>query len=126
MSELQLRTWRERRALSQRDLGELAGLTAFTISRLETGQQRARPSTVRKLAKALGLKPEQLYRHPDDNDYDDDDCNYCDGLQVDHLPVADPIMSPSPVFNLSSPYLILCQLNDDSKSLVTSSLLGGL
>ena len=42
----------------------MAGLTQLSITRIETGQQAARPTTVRKLAKALGLKPEQLFQDP--------------------------------------------------------------
>ena len=56
-----LRAWRERRALAQRELAETAALTEATISRLETGRRGAFPSTVRKLAEALGVTPGQLY-----------------------------------------------------------------
>ncbi len=62
---LHLRAWRERRALTQKELADKAGVTQLSITRIETGQQNARPTTVRKLAKALRIKPEQLFRDPD-------------------------------------------------------------
>lgn len=47
-----LREWRERRALTQRELGARAGLRQATVWQLEAGGE-ARPTTVRKLARAL-------------------------------------------------------------------------
>ncbi len=64
MGDMRLREWRERKALSQRDLARLARVSQFSISKIETGHQKARPSTVRKLAEALGLTPEELFRGP--------------------------------------------------------------
>jgi transcriptional regulator with XRE-family HTH domain len=55
-----LRPLRERKALTQRELADQAGVTQSTIQRLETGLQEARPTTLRKLAKALGVKPSDL------------------------------------------------------------------
>jgi len=57
---LQLRQIRERKALSQRDLAQRAGVGEATISRIEQGRVRPRPSTLRKLAAALGVAPEKL------------------------------------------------------------------
>lgn len=54
-----LRYWRQRQALSQEDLGKLAGIPQATIARVEA-RGTARPSTVRKLAEALGIEPHQL------------------------------------------------------------------
>jgi len=54
-----LRTWRQRRALSQVDLSERAGVEQATIARIES-RKTARPSTVRKLAEALEISVEQL------------------------------------------------------------------
>ena len=65
MADVKVAAWRERRALSQRDLARLANVSQFSISRIETGKQRPRPSTLRKLAKALSLSPEQLFLSPD-------------------------------------------------------------
>ena len=56
-----LRGVRQDRALSQRDLAALSGVTLSTINRLEVGHQSAYPVTVRKLAKALGVTPRELY-----------------------------------------------------------------
>jgi len=56
-----LKTVRERRALSQGELGELAGLAKMTVHRIETGQHAPYPSTARKLARALGVEPHELF-----------------------------------------------------------------
>jgi DNA-binding CsgD family transcriptional regulator len=50
-----LKRIREERALSQRDLAARSGVAQDTISELERGERQARPSTVRKLAEALGV-----------------------------------------------------------------------
>ena len=56
-----LRQLREDRAYSLRELAELSGLTENTIWRIEAGQRtRPYPSTVRKLAQALGVEPREL------------------------------------------------------------------
>jgi transcriptional regulator with XRE-family HTH domain len=55
-----LRLFRLRRAFTQADLAERSGVSAMTIIRLEANSNAARPSTVRKLAKALGVTPLQL------------------------------------------------------------------
>jgi DNA-binding XRE family transcriptional regulator len=51
---------RRRRGLTQRQLGELAGVAHTTVQRLETLGRGAYPSTVAKLAAALGVEPEDL------------------------------------------------------------------
>jgi transcriptional regulator with XRE-family HTH domain len=48
--------------LSQRDLSRMTGIAFDTISRLETGKQRAQPRTIRKLADALSVEPRQLMK----------------------------------------------------------------
>jgi transcriptional regulator with XRE-family HTH domain len=55
-----LRELRTRAALSQRDLARLAGVAHTTIVRLESGDPNVRPSTLRKLARALGCRPVDL------------------------------------------------------------------
>ncbi len=55
-----LRRLRELRALSQRELAARAKLSVTTVNRIETGQRKAMPRTVRKLAEALGVTPEEL------------------------------------------------------------------
>ena len=54
-----LRRIRERAALTQGELAEKAGLTRVSVVRIEGGQP-ARPSTTRRLARALGVKPGDL------------------------------------------------------------------
>lgn len=53
---------RESQALTLRDLAELSGVDANTINQVELGHRRARPSTIRKLARGLGVDPEELTR----------------------------------------------------------------
>jgi transcriptional regulator with XRE-family HTH domain len=55
-----LRAIRERKALSQRELAAKAGVSPVTVARIETGQDEPYPSTVRKLAAALGVEPAEL------------------------------------------------------------------
>jgi transcriptional regulator with XRE-family HTH domain len=57
-----LRRLRRERALSQRELSRMTGIAFDTISRLETGKQRAQPRTIRKLADALGVEPPELMK----------------------------------------------------------------
>jgi transcriptional regulator with XRE-family HTH domain len=51
---------RRRRGLTQRQLGELAGVAHTTIQRLESLSRGAYPQTMQKLATALGIAPEEL------------------------------------------------------------------
>jgi transcriptional regulator with XRE-family HTH domain len=46
--------------LTQRELGELAGVAHTTVQRLESLSRGAYPQTVRKLALALGAEPADL------------------------------------------------------------------
>jgi DNA-binding CsgD family transcriptional regulator len=55
-----LRFVRERQAVSQRALAAMSGVAQNTISQLERGERKAMPSTVRKLAEALGVEPSVL------------------------------------------------------------------
>jgi transcriptional regulator with XRE-family HTH domain len=57
-----LREFRQRRLLTQTELAGKAGLTQKTISLLETGKAQPRVRTIRKLAAALGVRPETLVR----------------------------------------------------------------
>jgi transcriptional regulator with XRE-family HTH domain len=56
----QLRAARERALLTQEELGTRAGVQPLTISRIETEKVEPRYSTIRKLAKALGVEPTAL------------------------------------------------------------------
>jgi transcriptional regulator with XRE-family HTH domain len=51
---------RRRRGLTQRELGELAGVAHTTVQQVESLSRGAYPQTVRKLATALGVAPEEL------------------------------------------------------------------
>jgi transcriptional regulator with XRE-family HTH domain len=52
-----LRTLRLQRALTQVELASLAHIARSTLIRLEQRGSRARPGTVRKLARALRVHP---------------------------------------------------------------------
>ena len=54
-----LREWRRRRLLTQEELAKLAGVGYVTVSRIET-TGNGRVTTLRKLAAALNITPEQL------------------------------------------------------------------
>ena len=51
---------RRRRGLTQRQLGELSGVAHTTVQRLEALNRGAYPQTLRKLATALEVAPEEL------------------------------------------------------------------
>jgi transcriptional regulator with XRE-family HTH domain len=51
---------RRRRGLTQRQLGELAGVAHTTVQRLESLKRGAYPQTLRKLALALRVDPKDL------------------------------------------------------------------
>ena len=51
---------RRRKALTQRQLGDLAGVAHTTVQQLESVMRGGYPETIRKLATALGVEPEDL------------------------------------------------------------------
>ena len=55
-----LRELRRLRVLTLRELEEESGVSYNTIWRLENGYRQARPSTIRKLAAALGVEASEL------------------------------------------------------------------
>ena len=57
-----LKELRDRRVLTLHELGERSGVAYNTIWRLENGKTGAQPRTLRKLAAALGVEPEELVR----------------------------------------------------------------
>ncbi len=57
--QVRLREWRQRRLLSQEELAQKAGIGVTTVVRIEGGMG-ARLSTLRKLATALEVTPDQL------------------------------------------------------------------
>jgi len=58
---IHLKEFRERAALSQADLAKRAGVARTTVIRLEAGEPNVMPSTLRKLARALRVKPAKLF-----------------------------------------------------------------
>ena len=62
-----LRELRRRKVLTLEELAQKAGVGRNTIWRLEHGVMGAQPRTIRKLAKALNVEPEQLVKAGDDN-----------------------------------------------------------
>ncbi len=55
-----LRDLREEAVLTVRELSELSGVSEDAITKIENGHRKARPTTVRKLAKGLGVEPQEL------------------------------------------------------------------
>jgi transcriptional regulator with XRE-family HTH domain len=55
-----LRELRRRRMLSLRELEQRSGVAFDNINKLENERRSAQPRTVRKLAQALGVEPEEL------------------------------------------------------------------
>jgi transcriptional regulator with XRE-family HTH domain len=52
--------------LTVRELGEKSGVSYDTITKVENGHREARPSTIRKLAEALGVEPRELMKEETD------------------------------------------------------------
>jgi transcriptional regulator with XRE-family HTH domain len=55
-----LKRQRIRKALTQEELAQKAGLTTASVARIERNETEPRMSTLRKLAKALALDPAEL------------------------------------------------------------------
>ncbi|HVF01224.1 MAG TPA: helix-turn-helix transcriptional regulator [Rubrobacteraceae bacterium] len=55
-----LKNLRTRRALTQRELAERAGISANALNRLELDKAEPHMSTLRKLARALEIDPTEL------------------------------------------------------------------
>jgi transcriptional regulator with XRE-family HTH domain len=55
-----LKRLRTENALTQEELANRAGLTAAAVARVERNEANPRPSTLRKLAGALGIEPRDL------------------------------------------------------------------
>ncbi len=76
MMRIRLKEWRQRRLLTQAELAERVEMTVGTINRIERGVHDPRFSTIRKLAAALDVAPDDLIvvepsvqpRSPDDHD----------------------------------------------------------
>ena len=57
-----LRDLRKRKLLTQEQLADRSGLGIATIVRVERNQVERRGSTIRKLAEALNVEPEELVK----------------------------------------------------------------
>ena len=55
-----LKRLRTRAALTQAELAERAGLTTAAVARVERDEADPRMTSVRKLARALGVEPSEL------------------------------------------------------------------
>ncbi len=55
-----LRRIRQERFLSQKDVAELTGLARSTVAEIEITKRPARFSTIKRLAEALGVTPNDL------------------------------------------------------------------
>ena len=53
-------------ALTQAELAQKAGLTPAAVARIERNEAEPRMTTLRKLAKALGVEPHELVRGEND------------------------------------------------------------
>jgi transcriptional regulator with XRE-family HTH domain len=60
-----LRNLRKRKLLTQEQLAEGSGVGIATIVRVERNQVEPRGSTIRKLAEALSVEPEELVKAGD-------------------------------------------------------------
>ena len=63
--EVTIKEWRALLGLSLDDLSEKSGVGKSNISRIENHLQQPRPSTLRKIAAALGVEVEDLWSLPE-------------------------------------------------------------
>jgi transcriptional regulator with XRE-family HTH domain len=63
-----LRALRQQRVLTLRELEQKSGVAYNTIWHLENGKRDAQPRTLRKLAEALGVEPEELVKVKGESD----------------------------------------------------------
>ena len=61
-----VRELRTLNALTQEELADRAGITTTALSRIERNEAEPRPSTLRKLAAALGVEPRELIKRSND------------------------------------------------------------
>jgi len=62
MTQTRLKQLREDAVLTVHELAKASGVSDDTISKIENGQRVARPATLRKLASALDVSPQELRR----------------------------------------------------------------
>jgi transcriptional regulator with XRE-family HTH domain len=61
-----VRELRTLNALTQEELADRAGITTTALSRIERNEAEPRPSTLRKLAAALGVEPREVIKRSND------------------------------------------------------------
>lgn len=61
----------DERGMSQKELAAKTGLTPAAISRYVNGMREPRPITIAAIAKALGVKPEDITGTPEDRETDE-------------------------------------------------------
>ena len=62
MDGAKLRYWRLARTMTVRQLAEKASVNHGAISQMEQGKRQPHPETLRRLAEALEVRPEELLR----------------------------------------------------------------
>jgi len=62
MDSEQVRSLREQKGMSQRQLAEASGVSKKTLANVEAGKVRPLPSTARKIGAALEVDPRSLAR----------------------------------------------------------------
>lgn len=67
-TQILLKYWRQRRAMSQQELANKSGVSIMTISRCETGRNVPTAESIKKLAKALKIKTDQLVVDADEKE----------------------------------------------------------
>ena len=68
---LQVKSLRKRNGFSQEELAETSGLSLRTIQRIENGETESRGDTLKRLANALNVTPDELidWTVKEDNGY---------------------------------------------------------
>jgi ribosome-binding protein aMBF1 (putative translation factor) len=62
--ESPVKVWREKRELSQRELGEQAGVSSSYLAEIETGKKPGSAEALRKLPRVLAIPMENLVSGP--------------------------------------------------------------
>ena len=62
--ESPVKVWREKRELSQRELGEQAGVSSSYLAEIETGKKPGSAEALRKLSRVLAIPMENLVSGP--------------------------------------------------------------
>jgi transcriptional regulator with XRE-family HTH domain len=58
-----LKSIREKKVITQKELSIASGIAVVTISRLETGKFKPSARTVKALAQALQMEPQELFSY---------------------------------------------------------------